>query len=173
MRIAISGKMCSGKTFVSSYLMKTYNLRKHSFADKLKEIATDLFEMKTKNRKLLQHLGDKMKEIDKDVWITYLMRSLKNKDNIIIDDVRFMNELEHLQKENFLLIRINVDNETQKERLKECYGLNYSEHVSRLNHISEIDLDDCKKFNLTVNSDENIIEKIDKFLSKHYKLNKS
>ena len=68
-KIAITGKMCSGKTTIANYLIEKNNqFVKISFADKVKEIATDLFNMKEKNRYLLQSIGTKMREIDEDVW---------------------------------------------------------------------------------------------------------
>ena len=48
-KIAIIGKMCSGKTTVANHLMKINNkFVKISFADKVKEIAKDLFGMEKK-----------------------------------------------------------------------------------------------------------------------------
>ena len=52
MKIAIIGKMCSGKSYVADYIVKKYNLEKYSFADKLKSIAVELFGMHHKNQKI-------------------------------------------------------------------------------------------------------------------------
>src|SRR5690606_16372196 len=57
MILAIGGKFCSGKTEVCEYLVKNYHFVNINFADKLKEIATEVFGMKEKNRTLLQKLG--------------------------------------------------------------------------------------------------------------------
>ena len=86
MRIAICGKMGSGKTYIADKLAKEYNLEKVSFAEKIKDIAFDLFNIEQKDRKLLQIIGDKMKEIDKDIWIKYLLKKIKRKtyDQMII-----------------------------------------------------------------------------------------
>ena len=46
MKIAICGPICSGKTYLSDYLSKEYNLEKYSFGQKVKDIAVDLFDMK-------------------------------------------------------------------------------------------------------------------------------
>ena len=40
-----------------------------------------------------QNIGTKMREIDKDIWIKYILKNIKNEDSIIIDDVRYLNEL--------------------------------------------------------------------------------
>ena len=71
MKIGLIGKMCSGKTHVSNILSRHCALKKFAFADKVKDIAKDLFNMKQKNRKLLQEIGQSMRDIDPNVWINY------------------------------------------------------------------------------------------------------
>jgi len=115
-RIAFSGKMQVGKTTSAEYLVRKYGFVKLSFAGKLKEIAKDLwseqFECNQKPRKLLQDLGIKMREIDEDVWVKYLLRIIKNlpkETNIAIDDLRFLNEYKALKNEGFFVVRIIRD----------------------------------------------------------------
>ena len=51
MKIAICGKMCYGKTTLANYIMRTFpGYRKYSFAEKVKELCVDLFDMKKKDR---------------------------------------------------------------------------------------------------------------------------
>ena len=57
----IVGKMCSGKSTLSNKIIKYYKrfgikLEKRAFADKVYELARDLFDMKKKNRLLLQQI---------------------------------------------------------------------------------------------------------------------
>jgi len=111
--MAFSGKMQVGKTTSADYLVQKYGFIKLSFAGKLKEIAKDLwpeqFECGQKPRKLLQDLGMKMREIDQDVWVNYVLRivrSLPKESNIVIDDLRFMNEYKALKNEGFFVVRI-------------------------------------------------------------------
>ena len=106
MKIAICGPICSGKTYLSDYLQNNYNLRKYAFGDKVKEIANDLFNMKYKNRKLLQTIADKMREIDKDIWAKYVIQQIEHLDNIIIEDLRFVNEAKYLQTLGFIIIKL-------------------------------------------------------------------
>jgi len=116
LRIAFSGKMQVGKTTSAEYLVRKYGFVKLAFADKLKEIARDLFpeqfEKGEKPRKLLQDLGMKMRKIDQDVWVNYVLRivrSLPKESNIVIDDLRFMNEYKALKNEGFFIVRILRD----------------------------------------------------------------
>jgi cytidylate kinase len=102
MKIAISGVMCSGKTTISNYLIEKYNYKKFSFADDIKKYAVEIFDMKNKDRKLLQNFGTKMKEIDDLIWIKRLDKKIKDiYDNIIIDDLRFQDEVTYLKSYNF------------------------------------------------------------------------
>ena len=53
----------------------------------------------TKNRSLLINIADKMREIDIDVWGKYIINKTSNEEYCIIDDLRFQNELDLLQKD--------------------------------------------------------------------------
>ena len=65
MKVAICGKICSGKSTLTDKLMERYpKLIKKSFAGKIKELAVGLFGMKEKDRKLLQDIGNNMRLID-------------------------------------------------------------------------------------------------------------
>lgn len=166
-RIAFSGKICSGKTTAANILSERIELRaleagvlfqktvvRLSVASKVKELAIDLFGMDPakKDRKLLQVLGQKMKEIDSEVWIRALTNQVKQcKDShIIIDDVRFPNEFDALRKLNFVIIRLDIDPVLQLERLKNTYPESWETHVLRLDNISETALDNCKDFDYVI-----------------------
>jgi dephospho-CoA kinase len=75
LKIAFMGKMCSGKSTLCNYLQELQpKFVVLSFAGKIKEIAYDLFDMKFKDRKLLQQIGSKMRDIDTDVFSKYLIK---------------------------------------------------------------------------------------------------
>ena len=156
--IGISGKKGSGKDTFAKLLQKQIELstcksvRIDSFATNLKYCCAlisgqpdylfynqDMKDRKAgflnfTNRELMQKFGDLTRSLDKDIWV----KSLFNKylDNppeyLIISDVRFKNEAEHIKKLDGVLIRIESD------RVKED------------NHISETDLDNYSKFNLLI-----------------------
>lgn len=112
--VIFTGHMAAGKTFYSNRLIEMLNrenldnffIEKVSIAEKLKSVATDLFGMKEKDRRLLQMLGAKMREIDKDVWIKYMAKEIQKGFNdawmpnyhFVLDDCRFLNELDYLKK---------------------------------------------------------------------------
>lgn len=66
--IGLLGKMGSGKTTLANEFIKQDNrFYKLAFADKVKELAIDLFKMKEKDRTLLQQIGQKLREIKDSV----------------------------------------------------------------------------------------------------------
>jgi dephospho-CoA kinase len=153
MRIAFSGKICSGKStaanIVQDILGCEASVAKLSVASRVKELAIDLFGMEQKDRKLLQVLGQKMKEIDPDVWTRALIKQINNcgDKHIVIDDLRFPNELSALRENGFIIIRLEIQPELQLERIKETYPDTWESHVSRLDNISETALDTAEPYN--------------------------
>ena len=156
--IGISGKKGSGKDTFAQFLKEGLEkqlgktVKVDSFAANLKQCCAILSgqsscvfynqNLKDKkanflsltNRELMQKFGDLTRSLDKDIWV----KSLFNKylDNppeyLIVSDVRFKNEAEHIKKLDGILIRIESD------RVKED------------NHISEIELDNYSKFDLLI-----------------------
>ena len=99
MKLAIIGKICSGKTTAADILIELNNdFQKLSFAGKVKSIAIDLFDMEKKDRKLLQQIGTYMREIEPDVWANYVVKQSKKYDYVVIDDLRYKNEYDLLKK---------------------------------------------------------------------------
>ena len=165
MIIGISGKMQSGKDTVADYLVKKYKFKRVAFADKLKEIAKDLFfwngDKDNYGRKLLQDIGMKMREVKTDVWVNYILRTLNNEDNrekdYIITDVRFMNEYELVKLGGNYMWRINRD-------IKREGDVN--------NHQSEIDLDNVTDFDAVIDNNGTLAElyaKVDILISERRK----
>jgi shikimate kinase len=146
MKIGIVGKMCSGKSTIafniSQALKEKYNikLKKISFADKVYELARDIFNMTTKDRPLLQQIGTKFREIDTNCWINYAMKVVQNEEHVIIDDGRYLNEIDAMKKNGFFLIRLNISNELQEKRIRETYPTTFMEHLNNINHMSEQDI---------------------------------
>ena len=140
MKIAICGKMCSGKTTLANMIKRMderYTI--YSFASKIKDIAADVFEMKdgTKDRTLLTSIGTKMREIDPDVWINYVLKQTRGETHCLIDDLRYQNEYEALVHEGWHIIQLNVSPHIQKQRLMKHYAQNYQDHLDNDSHASE------------------------------------
>ena len=165
MKIGICGKIVSGKSTLANYILNIDdNYEIYSFGDKVKSITNDLFNIQSKNRNLLQQVGSKLCEIDNDIWINYLINKISDKDNIIIDDVRYENEILALKRIGFIIIYLEISQEEQIKRLKIKHPeYNYSNFL-------EHELENADKFkkyaDYTIsylNSDivyNNIVEKI-------------
>ena len=141
MKIAISGPMGSGKTTIANMIKNSYKEYKiYSFGGKIKEIAYDLFQMdhNFKDRSLLINIADKMRDIDPDIWAKYIVNQTNNENNCIIDDLRFQNELDILQKDSeWIYLILNIDENKRLNRLKKLYPENYKDHVKNMSHLSE------------------------------------
>ena len=92
------------------------------------------------------------------------MTQIGDRDNIVIDDLRFHNEHEYLRKNDFKIVRLLIAEDKRIERLKTKYPENFKEHISGFNHNSEKDVL-ALDVDLEVNSDECTIKKIISFLN--------
>jgi|TARA_B110001469_G_scaffold126459_1_gene144148 cytidylate kinase len=162
MKIAITGKMCSGKSTIANMIQQLDNeYDTYSYGQKIKDIAVELFNMKNKDRSLLINIASKLREIDGDVWSKYIIKKTKYKNKCIIDDLRFQNELDMLD-DSWKIIKLNINYEDQKERIKKLYPDNYEDHYRNMGHDSEksqLDLSD-KDIILDINTSEESYEQI-------------
>ena len=130
--------MCSGKTTLAEYIMKTYpEYQKYSFAQKVKELCSDLFNMRCKDRPLLINFANKMRDIDEDVWINQVLKQTSGKTECIIDDVRYQNEVDALSEDGWHFIQLYVPNDIQRTRIMAMYPTDYQAHLDTMDHISE------------------------------------
>jgi cytidylate kinase len=79
MKIAIAGKQRSGKDTVASMisLLSEGSLTKLPLSYMVYEIANQLFNQKTKNRKLLVDIGDAMRSINENVFVDFTIDQFK------------------------------------------------------------------------------------------------
>lgn len=143
-RIAITGKMRSGKTTAAKHLCMNYDFKILSFGEPIKRIADEYFKHLyepiyencpfsdndesiagyKKPRKLLQQIGQLFRQIDEDVWIKRAEQTMqyyelyRDTRGIVIDDLRQPNEYEWARANGFVIIRINAPDELRIERAK-------------------------------------------------------
>ena len=171
MKIAICGKMGSGKSTAANFLKELYpEFYITSFAKKLKIIAKELFNMTIKDRTLLIQIGTKMKEINPDVWANYTLKEIKdnNKTHVIIDDLRFKNEYFLLKKHNFKIIKLHISKKLQLKYLqKRSKHINQlKDNIKHLDSSTENDIDTFENnfFDLVIDCDkDDIFEKLTMF----------
>ena len=122
-QILICGNIAGcGKTTAAQYLSEKYEFAEFFFAQPIYDIARSLFGMKGKDRKLLIAIGQKMREIDPEVWIRKTYNNVGfehhlHNTNVCISDCRQENEYLEGVRRGYLPIRINCDRDEAINRI--------------------------------------------------------
>ena len=164
MKIAICGQMASGKTTLANRLCEEENYTRLSLAGMVKEVAYTLFNMKPENkdRKLLQQIGMKMREIRPMVWIDYVIEESKGYECVVVDDVRFINEVKQFKENGWILVKLEITDEIQKSRLQKTYD-DWESHWNNRDDPSEAEVEKIpiEWFDLVISpNDGDVFEKI-------------
>ena len=125
MKIALIGRMRSGKDTVGRYLVNRYGFTRYALGDGVRFLCKILYPdivVQGKPRYLYQTVGQAMREIDPDVWIKYMSRNIErdNLENIVVTDVRQPNEFDTLRQAGFYMVRVNARHLTRINRLGAC-----------------------------------------------------
>lgn len=123
MRLLLVGQAGAGKDTVADYLAAKYGFTRYAFADKLKQIARELFPAAFtggKPRSLLQNIGTYMRQEDPDVWVNYLLQRITAEDPMraVITDCRYRNELTICRSRGFIPVLISCPEDVRRERLE-------------------------------------------------------
>lgn len=124
-RIAFYGPMCSGKTYMADYVAQNLDFTKLGFGMKLKAIVKDIFGVEGKNeeaRKILQTFADDCKKYDPLVFTKHFLLAANQYERIVCDDMRFVQEADHLRNNGFVLIKVTVPENIRQERIDSLYG---------------------------------------------------
>lgn len=145
LKIALTGRMRSGKSTVAAYLCENYRFREFAFGDALKNVAHIIFGKPSgKDRGLYQFVGQAMRQYDPDVWVKKLDRSIREwkaqepQENIVITDLRQPNEYAYCRENGYVIIRVNCPVALRLERIGEA-GDRFDEGM--LNHETEEHVD--------------------------------
>lgn len=168
MKIALVGKAGSGKSTVSDYIKDKHDSKVIKFAEPMYQLAYEFFNMKGKDRALLQAIGAKFREINPDVWLNYLLkRARESKGNLIVDDCRKTNEFMALRKEGFTLIGIKCPDELRISRLTRRDG---TAQIGTLKDVTETEMDSfINKCDYVINNEgslDSLYEQVDSILKK-------
>ena len=140
MRVALIGKMRSGKSTIAELLEENLGYTRLSFGTRLKQFAHEVFDVEegVKPRKLYQDFGQHCRQIDPDVWVKWVERDMGDNRLVVIDDLRQPNEYEWAKKNGFLLFHVKCSDEVRLMRMK-----NKGEDVDPklLNHETEKHID--------------------------------
>ena len=158
MRIAISGKMCSGKTTLAEQLMANEpRFVKLSFAQPIYDLAREYFGMAEKNRALLIHIGESFRAWDETVWIKAFLRHVEQLEAegkwVLVDDLRLPQEHKALRENGFRLVRLNVSFMEQQKRLTIKYPESCEDHFAKRTHSTECGLDNERDWDVYATQD--------------------
>jgi len=148
------GKAGAGKSYSAEFLKQTYGYKTAKFAYPIYDIARNYFEMKNKDRKLLQIIGTDAGRImiNENIWINRLVEDLKivretekylqrSHTYYVSDDVRFKNEHIALKSAGWVGIYLDVPDDVRIQRLKNRDG---TAQEATLQHVSELEIDTFK-----------------------------
>lgn len=134
MNLAFVAEAGAGKDFAAEYIIKKYGYSRYAFADKVREVAKLLYpdlygDDEDKNRELLQAVGTKGREIDINVWVNAMFRSIDTQrttslshgyriEDIVVTDCRMPNEYKTLKERGFTFIRVVADDDVREARMR-------------------------------------------------------
>lgn len=172
----------SGKTVVADKLCSKYNFVKFSVGDPLKHAIMHIFDLKQEQlwgnqkeiidsfwevtpRELMQYIGTdifretfskKYPNIGKNIWVLSLEKKIQDElprnKNIVIDDIRFPNEMALIEKYNGHIIKIHRPSLSSNDE-----------------HISENALNNTTISNILINNEndfDGLYDQIDSLLKK-------
>jgi dephospho-CoA kinase len=151
-KIALTGKMRSGKDTVAHHLYIRHGFDRVAFGTALKKNAHATFPWVSefsKPRALYQAYGQLMREIDGEVWIKHAERAVKgaidfrvntgaDKVGVVITDLRQPNEYVWARANGYTVIRVTAPDE---DRIKRAIAAGDDFTVHDLTHETELAID--------------------------------
>lgn len=129
LKIAIMGKSGAGKDTVADYLIEKYGFTKIRFGTALYEVCEKYFDMKGKDRKLLQDVGLAMRSVKPTVFVDMAEKEILGTDtNIVVPDLRQPNEYEMLKRNGFEFLYVESDLNKRIGRLEKRDNIKIDEN---------------------------------------------
>ena len=163
----ICGKAGSGKNEVANYLADYLgNAVVTGFSKYIKQFALELTDWdgidSHKPRKFLQEMGDNLRAIDENFLTKRMKEDIQVYEsagikNVIISDVRLLNEIEYYKKiKKFNVITIRVNSQVSKRVLTE----------EQKSHHTEVELDNYKDYDYVINNafDRSLYDEVKKIV---------
>lgn len=153
MRVALMGKMRTGKDTIAEYLIWEYGFTRFAFGDGIRKVCRELFPEQMqeglKPRRLLQGIGQDMRKYEPDIWVNLCFNEIKKEENTrselklskllpVITDLRQPNEYKRCKEEGFIFIKVETDDNVRLQRMN-SQGDNFT--LEDLNHETEQHID--------------------------------
>ena len=151
-KIALTGKMRSGKDTVAHHLYIRHGFDRVAFGTELKKNAHAVFPWiseHSKPRALYQKFGQLMREIDPNVWVKHAERAVNGaidfrvntgaeRVGVVITDLRQQNEYEWARANGFTIIRVTAPDDV---RIGRAVAANDDFTLHDLTHETELAID--------------------------------
>jgi len=116
LKIAITGRMGSGKSSLSKIIQDLEDAYVTSFSSMIRYIILELDLEPT--RTLLQETGDFFRKFDNLVWAKALLKEISHIEKpVVIDGIRYDFERDKLVSAGFKIIKINSLDELRRQRI--------------------------------------------------------
>jgi dephospho-CoA kinase len=163
-KIALCGKLRSGKSLISNHLYIKHSFDEVAFGDALKRTVAEAFPWvygPNKPRALLQQYGQLMRQIDPQIWVKHVERKIDgiidfrvnigaDRVGIVLSDVRQQNEVDWCRANGFTIIRVTAPDE---ERIARAIVAGDDFTVHDLAHETELEIDN---FDVDYTVDNNV-----------------
>ena len=128
MKIAVCGRMRSGKDTLANRLVEEYGFKEFKFSQGINEIINKYFPehafSEKRPRKHQQFIGQGMRQLDKDVWVNYTLSYVEeylaeHGDNadVVISDLRQENEARILRQNGFTIVNVYAFDDIRLQRI--------------------------------------------------------
>lgn len=152
MKIALFGKMRSGKDTVGAFLIEQMGFTRYAFGDEIGRVIDEYFPEAReggKPRKHYQEIGQSFRKLNECVWINKVLQRIKYDEfetvevmkqpfHAVICDGRQKNEEIKMREAGFIIVKVECDEEKRIERIK-ASGDNFN--PEQLNHETELQVD--------------------------------
>lgn len=167
MNIVIFGEMGAGKSTVANYLVNKYSYFKCALGEK---IHSECRLHGKETRQEMQNYGQAMRKIfGENIWCDYLFNRYGNKNKIVIEDGRQVNEFYYYLAKGYLPIAVITQDDIRLERLQK--RVNYTIDPNTFNHETEVQARKCvsmcdiKIYNNSTNED--LIKEVENKLGRY------
>ncbi len=157
LRIAFVGRAKVGRTFCAEHLRVRHGFKRKSIIDPVNRFIKILYFYDRDTRvtwEVKRSFHDAIYKIDNELLIDYLLARVKMSPlDVVVDDIRYMNEAQKLKEEGFIIIR--VTSPVNKSRTKQALGRTAAPGTLLLNELYNKDFTSALQVDYSVHNVDN------------------